>query len=300
MIQSKLITRSDYGLDEREALSRRMGIDESVPHVLLATCNRTELYWGEGDIPRELAAHLFRVAAGLESSLLGERAIQGQVKKAYAQAVARYKLSAQLNRLFQTAMHAGKRVRTETRISEGAVSHSQATVEMLRFDGIDLADKVVGIVGVNKLTEDIMKFLKARGAVNIYLSNRNFDKAAALAARYGGTALGLDRKRELLARCQVLICATSAPHAIVRPDDFPPGRRDGMLVFDLAFPRDVAPEVAALPGVTLYDLEDIERFARQNLTARRNEAVRAEHIIDEEIDKLEKWQEMKKTFSYHS
>ncbi len=294
MIQSRLITRSEYSLTEREMLARHIGVDENIPHVLLATCNRTELYWGDGEIPLPLAFHLFRVAAGLESSLVGERAIQGQLKNAYSSAVKKYKLSSYLNRLFQSAIHAGKRVRTETRIAEGAVSHSQVTVEMLRSHGIDLENKVVGIIGVNKLTEDILKFLRTRGALNVYLSNRNIDKAAELAGRFGGTALGLDRKRELLGLCNVLICATSAPHAIIHSEDFP-ADRNGMLIFDLAFPRDVAPEVEAMPGITIYNLEDVERFAVRNLSARIRETAKAEKIIDEEIEKLEKWQEMKKS-----
>lgn len=295
MIQSRLVNRAAYSLEERERLIAGFRPDEQVPHVLLATCNRTELYWGEGVIPEELAHHLFRVAAGLESSLIGERAIQGQLKQAYTGAQKAYKLSSPLNRLFQTAMHVGKRVRTETRIAEGAVSHSQLTVDMLRAHDVDLKNKVVGIIGVNKLTEDILKYLKARGAVNIYLSNRNLDKARALAGRYGGTAMGLERKRELLRLSRVLISATSAPHAIIRAEDLEAARRsaDPLLLFDLAFPRDVEPAAGDYPGVTLYNLDDMERFAQRNLTLRHNEIDKAEAIIEEEIQKLIQWQAMR-------
>ncbi|MDO4164878.1 MAG: glutamyl-tRNA reductase [Bacteroides sp.] len=293
MIQSKQINRSEYSLDERERLSSEVRIDDAVPHVLLATCNRTELYWGEGEIPEELAYHLFRVAAGLESSLIGERAIQGQIKQAYTLALERYKLPSTLNRLFQCAMHVGKRVRTETQIAAGAVSHSQVTADMLRKHGIDLKNKIVGIIGVNKLTEDILKYLTARGAVNIYLSNRNIDKARELAVRYGGTAMGLDKKHDLLRFSDVLICATSAPHTIVHIDDFAEDRSEQMILFDLAFPRDIDPAVGNMPGMTLYNLEDIESFARRNLSLRRGEIAKAEAIIEEEMEKLMKWQEVK-------
>jgi glutamyl-tRNA reductase len=295
MIESKLITRSSYTLEEREQLAEAegRGMEETVPHILLATCNRTETYWGQGEIPVEMARHLFRVAAGLESALIGERAIQGQLKQAYLEAQAHYKLAPELNRLFQAAIHVGKRVRTETQIAEGAVSHSQVTADMLRQHHIDLKNKIVGIIGVNKLTEDILKYLTARGAVNIYLSNRHVDKAEALAQVYGATAMPLERKRDLLAYCQVVISATSAPHALIHTEDIPARREEDMLLFDLAFPRDIEPEVGRLPGITLYNLEDIERFARHNLSLRQQEVGKAEAIIEEEIEKLMEWQRMK-------
>lgn len=291
MIQSKLITCSEYSLDERERLHAEVRVDDSIPHVLLATCNRTETYWGEGEIPDKLAVHLFRVASGLESSLIGERAIQGQIKKAYSFALKRYKLSSSLNRLFQSAMHVGKRVRTETQIASGAISHSQVTADILRNRGIDLKNKIIAIIGVNKLTEDILKFLTVRGAMNIYLANRNYDKAMALAAIYGGTAMHLEEKRKLLSIADVLICATSAPHTIIHKSDF--DDHSEMLLFDLAFPRDIDQDVSCIDGISLYNLEDIEAFARQNLMLRHGEIEKAERIIDEEIDKLNNWQQFK-------
>ncbi|WP_042367606.1 glutamyl-tRNA reductase [Bacteroides neonati] len=294
MIQSKSINHADYTLAERENLSATIKLDQSVPHVLLATCNRVEVYWGEGEIPDKLARHLFRVASGLESSLIGERAIQGQLKQAYVQAARNYSLSSSLNRLFQTAIHVGKRVRTETKIAEGAVSHSQVTVDMLGEYGIDLKNKIVGIIGINKLTENILKFLTARGAVNIYLSNRNIEKAVEMARKYNGTAMALDKKRDLLRFSHVLICATSAPHSLIHPADFPQDRGE-ILVFDLAFPRDVDQCVGDMPGITLYNIEDIEHFAKQTLSYRQNEVKSAEKIIEEEMAKLGKWQEVKKT-----
>jgi glutamyl-tRNA reductase len=181
-------------------------------------------------------------------------------------------------------------VRTETQIAAGAVSHGQVTVEMLRRHNIDLKNKIVGIIGVNKLTEDIMKYLTARGAVNVYLSNRHLDKAQAMASQFGATAMPLDRKRQLLGFCHVLISATSAPHAIVHAADFPENRERELLMFDLAFPRDIEPAVGEMEGVKLYNLDDIERFARHNLSLRQQEVSHAEAIIAEELDKLMKWQ----------
>ncbi|MDR1745756.1 MAG: glutamyl-tRNA reductase [Tannerella sp.] len=288
MINYKLINHSEYTLKERERMGFQLDADDAVPHVLLATCNRMELYWGEGAVPERALRHLYRVAAGLESALIGERAIQGQLKQAYLEALKKYHLSPHLNRLFQTAIHTGKRVRTETSISEGAVSHSQITVEILRHQNIDLRHKIISIIGVNKLTEDILKYLTARGAENIFLSNRHIEKAEELARQYNGTAMSLDKKRAMLRFTDVLICATSAPHIIVHQEDIEKDKK--LLIFDLAFPRDVDESVGRFSEVTLYNLENIERFARENVSLRHKEIRKAEGIIEEEINKFYEWQ----------
>jgi glutamyl-tRNA reductase len=288
MIQYKLINNKTYDLKERESLIGTFKLDSSLPHVLLSTCNRIELYWGEGHAPENVVRHLYKVAAGLESSLIGERAIQGQLKHAYIEACEKYHLSPSLNRLFQTAMHTGKRVRTETKISEGAVSHSQVTVEILKQEKIDLKKKIISIIGVNKLTEDILKFLVSNEATNIFLSNRNLKKAQALALQYNGTAMGLENKRLLMDFTDVLICATSAPHVIINAEDIPDGKE--ILIFDLAFPRDVSEEAGELDNVKLFNLDDIERFAKRNISFRYSEINKAEQIINEEISKYYQWQ----------
>ncbi|MDR1602361.1 MAG: hypothetical protein LBS42_08035 [Tannerella sp.] len=288
MINCRLINNSAYDLETRERLAHTVAPDSALPHVMLATCNRIEMYWGEGDVPERILRHLYRVAAGLESSLTGERAIQGQLKSAYCDAIVRYRLSPALNRLFQSAMHAGKRVRTETRIAEGAVSHSQITADMLKNEKIDLKKKIVTLIGVNKLTEDILKYLVARQAANIFLSNRNLEKATALARQYGGTAMSLANKRAIMDFTDVLISATSAPHLVIRRSDIPAGR--DMLIFDLAFPRDIEESIAAMQNIKLYNLEDIERHARKNIALRHEEIIHAERIIEEEIARFNEWQ----------
>jgi glutamyl-tRNA reductase len=260
---------------------------DTIPHVLLKTCNRTELYWGEGNISEDIIRHIYRVAAGLESSLIGERAIQGQIKNAYAEAIARYKLSSSLNRLFQTAMRTGKRVRTETGIAEGAISHSQVTADILKQRGVDLRTKIIGIIGVNKLTEDILKFLSSRGTVSVLLSNRNIEKAQMMAAKYNGTAVSFEHKASVIGLSDVLICATSAPHTIIKAKDISGDKE--LLIFDLAFPRDVDDSVRNLKHVDLLNLEDIERFAKANISLRESEIYRAEQIIEEEIGNFYHW-----------
>ncbi|MDR2963435.1 MAG: glutamyl-tRNA reductase [Bacteroidales bacterium] len=289
MLHSRRITHSACNLAEREELSQYFCRElHGTPHVLLATCNRMEQYWGEGAVRQEIVQHLYRVAAGLESALPGERAIQGQIKEAYARAQAQYRLSPELNRLFQTAMSVGKRVRSETKIAEGAVSHSQITADMLKERGINLTNKVIGIIGINKLTEDILKYLTSRSACNVLLSNRNIEKAQLLANRYNGTAIPLSDKQKLLQVADILICATSAPHSIIHAEDISPNKE--LLIFDLAFPRDVDETVGDLPHVELRNLEDIELFARRNIRLRHAEIHKAEQIITEEIAKFEAWQ----------
>ncbi|MDR0697843.1 MAG: glutamyl-tRNA reductase [Tannerella sp.] len=288
MIRYKLINNAEYNLKEREALLKGFEVDRMPAHVLLSTCNRVEMYWGEGCVPEEVVRHLYRVAAGLESSLIGERAIQGQLKQAYLLACEKYQLSSSLHRLFQTAMHTGKRVRTETKIAEGAVSHSQVTVDILKMEKVDLKKKIIAIIGVNKLTEDILKFLASRGATNIFLSNRNVEKAQVLASRYNGTAVNLDNKRSMLQFTDILICATSAPHLIIHPEDIHEDK--DMLIFDLAFPRDVSEKVGMFRHVKLFNLEDVESFAKKSLSLRLCEINKAEQIIDEEVAKYYQWQ----------
>jgi glutamyl-tRNA reductase len=209
------------------------------------------------------------------------------LKNAYGQACGKYPLSSPLHRLFQTAIHTGKRVRTETTISEGAVSHSQVTVEILKKEGIDFRQKIVGIIGVNKITEDILKFLTDNRTVTIFLSNRSFEKAEELAKRYQGTAIRFDDKKRMLELTDILITATSAPHTIIKHDDISPEKE--ILIFDLAFPGDVETSLGELKGVKLYDLEEIERFAKNNLQLRNNETEKAEQIIEEEIHKFHQW-----------
>lgn len=289
MIEYQFINNSAYNLAEREILAEELSINEDEPHVFLSTCNRMELYKGQGLVPEKVVRHLYRVAAGLESSLIGERAVEGQLKRAYLMAKSRYKLSPALNRLFQTAMHTGKRVRNETGISLGAVSHSQVTADILSEEIPDLDHKIIGIIGINKLTEDILRFLVSKHTINVILSSRKYEKAIAVADKYNGSAVRLDRKEELLKCADVLISATAAPHVIVNKRDLPPDK--SLLAFDLAFPRDIEAIVGDMPNVKLYNLDTIEHFAQRNLRLRQQEIKKAESIIEDEIFKFLHWQQ---------
>lgn len=283
MIAYKSINQQNTSLEAREAYFQRLHVERGA--VLLQTCNRVELYYGEGDVPDDVARHLFRVTAGLESALIGERAVQGQVKESYQQAQLQYRLTAEMHKLFSCALEVGKRVRTETEISQGAVSHSLAAIEILQQEQVDLSQSRITIVGVNKLTSDILKFLKNKGARMVFLANRSQMKAHQLADPLGISVFELHDKQRFLADTDILISATSAPHAVIDATDIPFGKK--LLAIDLAFPRDIDPSVGRLPNVRLYNLSDVERRVRENISIRKSEVVRAEAIIEEEIAELQ-------------
>ena len=270
-------------INQQNAYFQRLHVERGA--VLLQTCNRVELYYGEGDVPDDVARHLFRVTAGLESALIGERAVQGQVKESYQQAQLQYRLTAEMHKLFSCALEVGKRVRTETEISQGAVSHSLAAIEILQQEQVDLSQSRITIIGVNKLTSDILKFLKNKGARMVFLANRSQMKAHQLADPLGISVFELHDKQRFLADTDILISATSAPHAVIDATDIPFGKK--LLAIDLAFPRDIDPSVGRLPNVRLYNLSDVERRVRENISIRKSEVVRAEAIIEEEIAELQ-------------
>ena len=283
MIAYKSINQQNTSLEAREAYFQGLHVERGA--VLLQTCNRVELYYGEGDVPDDVARHLFRVTAGLESALIGERAVQGRVKESYQQAQLQYRLTAEMHKLFSCALEVGKRVRTETEISQGAVSHSLAAIEILQQEQVDLSQSRITIIGVNKLTSDILKFLKNKGARMVFLANRSQMKAHQLADPLGISVFELHDKQRFLADTDILISATSAPHAVIDATDIPFGKK--LLAIDLAFPRDIDPSVGRLPNVRLYNLSDVERRVRENISIRKSEVVRAEAIIEEEIAELQ-------------
>ncbi|MEE1347082.1 MAG: glutamyl-tRNA reductase [Bacteroidales bacterium] len=286
-VHCKQIDHGSLDISEREAamasFEREAGAD-APGSVTLRTCNRLEVYSGGGIIPPGVARHLMRVASGLESQLIGERAVGGQVREAYMDAKAHSPLSGELHKLFESAIHAGKRVRSETRVSSGAVSHSLAAVEILTNELNDLQGARIAVIGVNKLTADVLKFLLGKGARMIQLANRSEDKARALGGPLGIKVRPLSERRDILAEADALISATSAPHLIVKAEDVPPGKR--LLAIDLAFPRDIDPRLRQRAEVTLYDLDDIAAVVGKNIKVRQSEAAKAERIIDEEVEKL--------------
>lgn len=277
-------------LADRERLIAEYG-DGPFVGVRLQTCNRLEFYSGHGPVDPAHAEHLFRVVAGLESGLVGDSSIQGQVKRAYTESTGQNKLSPSLHKLFQTALFVGKRVRTETGISRGAVSHSQTVYRLLRELLPSFHGARITLIGVHHINENIVRYLVKNGASSIFVGNRSFDRAKVLADKYGATAFDFTQIEAHLQQTDVLISATAAPHLVVKADRFPKDKP--MIVFDLAVPRDVDPAIGLLPEVRLFNVGDLETHIDQNLERRHEAIQKAELIVKEEVGRfcemMERW-----------
>ncbi|KKM08730.1 glutamyl-tRNA reductase [Clostridiales bacterium PH28_bin88] len=306
-----------------EALSTLRGKPHVQACAILSTCNRTEVYAAVTDVEVGLAGvheflgqscqkpvaeirdylythtlydavrHLFRVASGLDSMILGETQILGQVREAYQIASEHGATNGVINTFFQQAITVGKRVRTETRIDQNPVSISYAAVELAKHALGDLAGRTVLIVGAGKMSELTVKHLVANGVTTVLVSNRSYDRAEALAQEFGGRAVRFDRLFEHMLNADIVISCTSAPRCVIFPPEVEAVmvQRQGnpMFMIDIAVPRDIDPQVGAIGGVTLYDIDDLQQVVDQNLAERKKLAVEAERIIQEEIDNFFKW-----------
>jgi glutamyl-tRNA reductase len=283
------------------------GVSEA---VVLSTCNRTELYVVGEDpesaravLPADVelysehncdaARHLYRVVSGLDSMVVGEAEIQGQVKRAYERALAAHTTGPLTNKLFRAALATGKRVRTQTSISTGNASVASVAVESARALVGSLADRHVVLIGAGENSEAVARAFHFHGVTTMFVANRRRDRAIALAQRYGGASGSFDALPEELLRADVVVSSTSSPHAIVGPEELAAvmEERGGrpLLIVDLAVPRDIDPACAALEGVTLLDMDALQAQVRGSLGVRRAEAVRAEAIVEDEIQAFAGW-----------
>jgi glutamyl-tRNA reductase len=285
--------------------------------VLLSTCNRVEIYgvspWIHGRVQQlfqeltssdfdftphiyikegaEAAKHLFAVASGLDSMVLGETEITGQVKNAYQLAKDAGLTGKKMNRLFQTAMQVVKNIRTNTAIGRGATSVGSVAVELTEkvFDR-DLSDKTVMILGAGKMGEACVKHLAKRGAKTVLVSNRSFERAEKLAAEFGGRAVRLEDSSAAMIEADILVSSTGSPDIVLRREDIEailPARKNRPLVLvDIAVPRDIDPAVAELPNIFLYDIDDLEAVVRENTKNRVQELALCQQIIAEHAARL--------------
>ncbi|HBM16496.1 MAG TPA: glutamyl-tRNA reductase [Lentisphaeria bacterium] len=277
-----------YKKDLDSTLADREGFLKKLPetkenHVLLATCNRVELYTGDGPAPEDVARHLFRVASGLDSALLGENAILGQLKDSYFNALNQGMVSKGLNILFQKAIAVGKKVRAETKISHGAMSHSLAVLEILLRKNLNLGEMKFLILGASNINKDVIRYLTRKGGRTIFVANRTFEKALLLSREMNCEAIRFDSFYDLLNEVDVVISATAAPHFVIRKELYQVEGKQ--ILFDLAVPRDIDPEISSFGNIELYNIEDIERQIDNNLKARSKEINIAEKIIEEECSK---------------
>lgn len=306
------------------ALARVMAAGAS-GGVLLSTCNRTEFYLVADDEPaietvwsllgerlsgapaggagagareygyiardRDAVRHLYRVSSGLDSAILGESQIQGQVREAWE--MSRAQAGPVLHRLFQTALHVGSRVRTETGLGMGTASAASAGVAVAGKIFGDLAGRSALILGAGDMAELAATCLSDQGVNITLVANRTQERARAIAERLGARAVSLDEAWAHFATTDIALCSTAAPHAVVTWERVGAviGERRGrpLCILDLAMPRDVDPSVAQIENVFLYDVDDLQTVAAQATARRRDEIPAAERIVEEETDLFWAW-----------
>ena len=269
-------------IDERERLLASFRRPGSAPHVTLSTCNRVQQYSGEGSADESISRTLFRIAAGLESKLIGEGHILCQVRRALNTATESATISSGLSRLFQSALRCGKRVRAETDIAKGAMSHSHAAVAaILQINGT-LSGSRITVIGANRITEHAVHFLKRSGANDLCIVNRSASRAEEIASKYSIKAFSWDQFDGLIRDSDIILTATSSAEPIIVPSQLT-DLSHPLLIVDLAVPRDVEPHVGKIKGITLLNIEDIESRIDQHLELRRAEITDAERIVEEEL-----------------
>jgi len=288
--------------------------------VILSTCNRVEIYAATSlepgkafDALREFLItchdyrdpltdeiysltepqslyHLFKVACGLDSMVLGETEILGQLKKAYDLALQQGHTGSRLNKAFQRAFNVAKHIRTETNIQRGSVSVGSVAVELAEKIFSSLAERDVLVIGAGDTSEKTARALVSRGARSVIVTNRSYDKAVVLAQELGGRAIQFDQWAGEFATIDIAISSTAAPHYILDRAKLGPlmklRRNRPLLLIDIAVPRDIEPEVNFMENVFLYNIDDLQAIANDYLKQRQEEAARCEHIIRGKADEL--------------
>jgi glutamyl-tRNA reductase len=319
-LRERLALTEGRAVSALRELTDAAGIHEA---AAISTCNRTELYLIVSDPveaestalgvltrqaeirPTELlghlyslrseeaARHLLRVTAGLDSMIVGEAEIQGQVKRAYELALVEGGTGPILNRLFRGALAAGGRAREETGISEKGVSIPSVAVELARRALGDLSDRRVLVVGAGETAELVARALVTRGVHSVFVANRHYDRAIGLAQRFDGSAVRFEELPEQLAEADIVLTATNSPHHIVERDGLEQvmEARDErpLLAIDIAVPRDIEPECREIAGVSVHDIDDVQQIVERNTSGREAEARQAERIIEVELDRFERW-----------
>src|SRR3954449_4852525 len=288
--------------------------------VAISTCNRTELYLVVGDPvaaesavlgrlanragirPTELAdviysprncdaaRQLFRVTSALESMIVGESEVQGQVRRAYELALEAGVTGPLMNRLFTSALTTGKRVRAETGIARGRASISSVAVDLAEDVMGDLEHRHVVIVGAGETSELTAQALAAKGVRTVFVANRPAARARSVAERVGRAVVSLDALPAQLVAADIVVASTSSPHPIVGSEELAHVLRDRadrpLVLIDIAVPRDIDPACGDLPGVTLYDIDDLQGVVARTLEVRSGESAAAEEIVEEEIQRF--------------
>jgi len=310
---------SDAKLDEAtQSLRAIAGVEGA---ALLSTCNRVEVVVSthDEDVVAELVSwlatraatvraelekhlyiirhgdvvrHLFRVASGLDSMIVGEPQIGGQFKKAFQTAQELGTLDSLLVQLYENTLRVAKKVRTETGIGENAVSVPYAAVELAKKIFGDLRGLHVLLLGTGEIGELTAEHLHAQQVKQVFVANRSYERAVELAARFGGAAVNFDDLDEHLTRCDIVIASTAAPHFIVEPHHVARAletrRKRNLFLIDLSVPRNIHPDVADLDGAYLYNIDDLQQVADANVEKRQSRALDAEQIVQREVEAFRK------------
>ncbi len=318
-VREKLALSSGY----EEPLQALAGIAGLKEYFLLSTCNRVEILASAKNgelVEKELAGflfgdalspdqyekylychhdegaihHLFMVAASLDSMIVGESQILGQLKEAYRWAAEKKCTGPILNKLLHKAFSVAKRVRSETRIGSSAVSISYAAIELSKKIFGSLDNKKVLLIGAGEMAELAAEHLVGNGAKDVVVANRTLERALDLAKRFNGSAVGLDEVSDQLGKVDIIVSSTGAPGIILHKSDVKPlmrNRRNKPLFFiDIAVPRDLDPALNDLDNVYLYDIDDLNNVVELNKAERDKEAIKASRIVDEEALKFQDWQ----------
>lgn len=292
-------------------------------NIILSTCNRVEIYAGvtedkegiEGiksflsdfhNVPKDLLnkslyihkgqeaiRHMFRVASSLDSMVVGEPQILGQLKDAYDTALTNKATGVFLNKLMRKSVSVAKRIRTETKIASNAVSMSFAAVELARKIFDDLSTKSFMLTGAGEMAELSAKHLINNGVKNVYVTNRTTARAEELAQEFHGKVILFDNFTMELHDIDIIICSTGAPHYILNKEHMhhvmKERKQRPMFIIDLSVPRNIDPKINELDNVYLYDVDDLRGIIDTNIQERAREAQKAEQIVEEEIGSFSKW-----------
>jgi glutamyl-tRNA reductase len=306
-----------------EFLREATAVESISEAAIISTCNRSELYLVSSNpvaaesaalgllanragiratelaeaiyAPRncDAARHLYEVAAGLDSMIVGEAEVQGQVRTAHEIARDAGTAGPMLHRMFNAALQTGKRVRAETQLSVGRASVSSVAVRLAQDVLGDLRERNVIIIGAGETSELTAQALAGEGVQTVFLANRHADRARSIATRFGGEVVSLHDLPEQLLSADIVVSSTSSPHPIVGVAELEqvmeqrPGRP--LLLIDIAVPRDIDPACGQLPDVTLYDIDDMRSVVSHTLSSRAGEVDGATAIVEEEIQRFARW-----------
>jgi len=322
-IREKLAFQSEDTI--RKALKQLIQLEGINETVIFSTCNRVEIYIYSDNADKdsivnrlknflsdfhhieirdfenylyiyknkETVEHLFKVTSGLDSMILGEPQITGQVKDSYEIALSERTTSLILNHLMNRALFTAKRVRNETRIGENPVSVSYAAVGLIKKVFDELSRKTVLLVGAGEMAELALKHLIGIGINNIYVINRTYERAKELAKDFNGVALPFDNLKELLTKVDIVICSTGAPNYVITfqmiKEIMPLRKYKPLFFIDISVPRNIDPSINEIDNVYLYNIDDLQDVVDSNLLERKKESDKALKIVKEETEKFMQW-----------